>query len=92
MLANINQSHMKVFNRVLNGTSSRSGNTLTRTQTRVRHCPQQQKNEGEPRYNKEERSVSHRENLNACLGSKAFEEDRLFANTQSSKHRKVLDV
>lgn len=72
VLANINQSHMKVFNRVLNGISSMSGNnTHTRTHTRthqVHHRPQQQKKEGEPCNDKEERSVSHRGNLNASLG------------------------
>lgn len=33
VLANINQSHSKVFNRVLNGISSRSANNITRAHT-----------------------------------------------------------
>lgn len=50
VLANINQSHSKVFNRVLNGISSRSANNITRAHThthahthQVYHRPQQQK-------------------------------------------------
>lgn len=37
MLANISQSHMKVFNRVLNGISSRSGNNNTLTRTHAKY-------------------------------------------------------
>lgn len=51
MLTNINQSHMKVFNRVLNGISSRSGNNTTHSHShtdQVHHSPQQQNKEGEP--------------------------------------------
>ena len=51
VLANINQSHINVFNRVLNGISSRSGNNIThshaRTHTHIHTRPQQQKKEGD---------------------------------------------
>ena len=36
MLANIKQSHLKVFNWVLNGITSRSLNSITHTHTRTR--------------------------------------------------------
>lgn len=36
MLANINQSHIKVFNRLLNGISSRPGDNITHTHARTR--------------------------------------------------------
>ena len=35
VLANINQSHINVFNRVLNGISSRSGNNITHSHART---------------------------------------------------------
>lgn len=36
VLANINQSHIKIFNRLLNGISSRSGDNITHTHARTR--------------------------------------------------------
>lgn len=77
MLANISQSHMKVFNRVLNGISSRSGNDVTRsnvhtrTRTHTLSTPSSstaEKKKASLDTTRKKRSVSHCGNLNASRG------------------------
>lgn len=99
VLANINQSHLKMFNRVLNGISSKSGNSKThayvRTYThtykhthRVRHRPQQQKRKKadlDTTRTKRGQSATV-ETWTPVEGSKALEEDWCFTNTQGQKN------
>lgn len=104
MLANMNQSHQKIFNRVSNGVSSRSGNNMTHTHTRsytLKHkhtrththqyiviLNSRKKKASLDTTRRRRRSVSRWRNLKASEGSKALEEDAFFTLAGSSRNTK----